>query len=169
MSKFTFSKSSSTTQSPITIQDGLHVAVVVQVSHIGLQLAFDRNKEPEGQMAVAFEVASGELIAKRMKFSDHPSSGCFALFNSAFPIHDESANEALGLTDLLGKSVLIEVEVHDAKWPRVTGILCLENGFEPIKPMTEMLEFDADEMDRDVYLKLHRDIKGWVSKRVRHS
>jgi hypothetical protein len=24
-------------------------------------------------------------------------------------------------------------------------------------------------MDRDVYLKLHRDIKGWVSKRVRHS
>jgi hypothetical protein len=32
-----------------------------------------------------------------------------------------------------------------------------------------MLEFDADEMDRDVYLKLHRDIKGWVSKRVRHS
>ena len=44
MSKFTFSKSSSTTQSPITIQDGLHVAVVVQVAHIGLQLAFDRNK-----------------------------------------------------------------------------------------------------------------------------
>ena len=79
MSKFTFGKSSSTTQSPITIQDGLHVAVVVQVAHIGLQLAFDRNKEPEGQMAVAFEVASGELIAKRMKFSDHPSSGCFAM------------------------------------------------------------------------------------------
>jgi hypothetical protein len=169
MSKFTFSKSSSVTPSTIAIQDGLHVAVVVQVAHIGLQLAFDRNKEPEDQMAVAFELESGELIAKRMKFSDHPSSGCFSLFYSAFADLVEADDQERGLTDLLGKSVLIEVEVRDAKWPRVTGILRLEDGFDPIHPKTETLEFDADEMNRETYLKLHRDIRAWVSKRVRHA
>ena len=45
----------------------------------------------------------------------------------------------------------------------------LEAGFEPFEPKTELLEFDADEMDREVYIKLQRDIRGWVSKRVRHA
>ena len=75
----------------------------------------------------------------------------------------------LGLPQLLGKSVLIEVEVRDGKWPRVVGIMPLEAGFEPIEPTVELLEFDADEMDREVFLKLHRDIRAWVSKRVRYA
>jgi hypothetical protein len=169
VSKFTFGKSTSATQSPVAIKDGVHVAVIVQVAHIGLQLAFDREKAPEEQLAVAFELASGELITKRMKFSDHPFSGCCALFNSAFPDLNGPDNPEHGLPDLLGKSVLVEVEVRDTKWPRVSGILSLEDGFDPIQPKTETLEFDAGAMDREVYQKLHRDIRGWVSKRVRHS
>jgi hypothetical protein len=72
MSKFTFSKSASATQSPIAIEEGIHVAVIVQVTDVGLQLAFDRNKEAEALMAVAFELASGAMVTQRMKFSDHP-------------------------------------------------------------------------------------------------
>jgi hypothetical protein len=169
MSKFTFKKSSQVGQTHNPIEEGVHVAVIVQVAHIGLQLPFDRDKDPEEQMAVAFELPSGELIAKRMKFSDHPSSFCYSLFDSAFPFLDEADDQERGLPDLLGRSVLIEVEVRDGKWPRVAGILPLEAAFEPFEPKTELLEFDADEMDREVYLKLHRDIRAWVSKRVRYA
>jgi hypothetical protein len=169
MSKFTFKKSTEKLRSTLSIEDGVHAAVVVQVADIGLQLPFDKDKDAEEQLAVAFEPESGELIARRMKFSDHPSSSCYALFTSAFPDLDESDDQELGLADLLGRSVLIEVEVRDGKWPRVTGIMPLEEGFDPVKPQTELLAFDAEEMDREVYLKLHRDIRAWVSKRVRHS
>lgn len=168
MSKFTFKKSSQQIQLPLLIDEGVHVAVVVQVAHIGMQFPFDKDKDPEEQMAVTFEIASGDLVTKRMKFSDHPSSSCYALFDSAFPDLDESDDLELGLTDLLGKSVLIEVEVRDGKWPRVTGIMPLEEGFEPVQPKSNLLEFDVDVMDREVYLKLHRDIRSLVSKRVRN-
>jgi len=169
MSRFAFKKSAAKPQPTLTIKDGVYAAVVVQVAHIGLQQPFDKDKDPEEQMAVAFELASGELIAKNMKLSNHPSSGCFALFTSAFPDLDETDDQELGLADLLGKSVLIEVEVRDSKWPRVTAIFPLEEGFEPVEAKTELLQFDADEMDREIYLKLHRDIRAWVSKRVRRS
>jgi len=169
MSRFSFKKSAAKPQPTLTIKDGVYAAAVVQVAHIGLQQPFDKDKDPEEQMAVVFELASGELIAKNMKFSNHPSSGCFALFTSAFPNLDESDDQELGLADLLGKSVLIDVEVRDSKWPRITTIMPLEEGFEPVEPKTELLEFDADEMDREIYLKLHRDIRALVSKRVRHS
>ena len=108
-------------------------------------------------------------MAKRMKFSDHPSSTCYALLRSAFPKLDESGDHEPGLSDLLGKSVLIEIEVRDGKWPRITEIMPLEDGFDAVKPKSELLTFDAYEMDREVYLKLHRDIRAWVSKRVRHT
>jgi hypothetical protein len=169
MSHFTFKKSAAKPQPTLTIKDGVYAAVVVQATHIGLQRPFDGDKDPEEQMAVAFELASGELITKRFKFSNHPSSGCFALFTSAFPNLDESGDQELGLADLLGKSVLIEVAVHDSKWPRITAIMPLEEGFKPVERKTELLEFDADEMDREIYVKLHRDLRNWVSKRIRHS
>jgi len=169
MSKFTFKKSTEKFQQTLSIDDGVHAAAVVQVADIGLQLPFDRDKDPEAQLAVAFELENGELVTRRMKFSEHPSSGCYALFTSAFPDLDESDDQELGLSDLLGMSVLIEIEVRDGKWPRITGIMPLEDGFEPIRPKSELLAFDAEEMNREVYLKLHRDIRSWVSKRVRHS
>ena len=169
MSNFIFKKSTPRKQIPLFIEEGVHAAVIVQVADIGLQLPYHRDDDPEEQMAVAFEIKSGDLIAKRMKFSDHPSSFCFALFTSAFPGLEESDDQELGLADLLGKPVLIEVEVPEGKWPRVVAVMPLEEGFEPIEPKTELLKFDADEMNREVYLKLHRDIRGWVSKRVRHS
>ncbi|MGD8853007.1 MAG: hypothetical protein PVI28_11465 [Gammaproteobacteria bacterium] len=169
MSKFSFKKSTGKFQPTLSIEAGVHIAVVVQVADIGLQLPFDRDGDPEPQLAVAFETVSGQLIAKRMKFSEHPSSGCYALFTSAFPDLDESDDQELGLADLLGRSVLIEVEVRDGKWPRITGIMPLEEGFDAVTPQNEMLAFDAEEMDREVYLQLHRDIRAWVSKRVRHS
>ena len=151
MSPFTFKKSAVKPQPTLAIKDGIYPAVVVQAAHIGLQRPYEKDKDPEEQMAVAFELASGELIAKRMKFSNHPSSGCYALFTAAFPDLDESDDQELGLADLLGKSVLIEVAVRDSKWPRVTAIMPLEEGFEPVEAKTELLEFDADEMDREIY------------------
>ena len=169
MAGFTFKKSAASSGNASTIIEGVHSAAIIQVAHIGLQRPFDRDAEPEPVLAVAFELENGEQVAKRMKVSTHPSSGCYSLFTSAFPDLEEDGDDTLELTDLLGKSVLIDVEIRDGKWPRVTEIMPLEDGFEPITPKTALLEFDADAMDREIYLKLHRDIRSWVSKRVRHS
>ncbi len=132
-----------------------------------MQRPFERDKDPELQLAVAFEFKGGELIAKRMKWSEHPYSGCFALFTSAFPDIKGSDDRELGLSDLLGKSVMVDVEVRDGKWPRVAAIMPLEDGFDKVTHKTEWLEFDVDEMDQEIFLKIHRDIRSWVSKRVR--
>jgi hypothetical protein len=164
---FKFKKSTPLTGNTSIIEEGVHCATIIQVAHIGLQRPFNRDAEPEPTLAVVFELEDGAKIAKRMKESDHPSSGCYALFNSTLPGLEETDDEALELTDLLGKSVLIEVEIRDGKWPRVTGIMPLEDGFEPVSAKSDLLAFDADEMDREVYLKLHRDIRSWTSKRIR--
>ncbi len=169
MKKFTFKAQADKKQLQCRIQEGVHSANIVQVADIGEQLPFDRNDDPESQMAVAFELPDGEVVAKRMKFSEHPQSACVALFTAAFPDLTENDDQEIALSQLLGKLVLIEVEVRDGKWPRVTEIMPMEDGFDSFEPTNEMLEFDAEEMDRDVYLKLHRDIRSWVSKRVRHS
>lgn len=168
MNKFTFKKTTEKNNQNPVIKDGVYPASIAQVANIGLQRPFDREDDPEEQMAVAFELPSGELVARRMKFSSHPSSGCYSLFTSAFPDIGES-DEDLGLPELLGKSVLIEIEVRGGKWPRVVEIMPLEDGFEPVTPKTDLLVFDAHEMDREIFLKLHRDIRSWFSKRVRHS
>jgi hypothetical protein len=164
---FKFKESAAIRGNTSPIKEGVHCAAIIQVAQIGLQRPFNRDAEPEPTLAVAFELESGEQVAKRMKVSTHPSSGCYSLFTSAFPDLEETDDEALELTDLLGKSVMIEVEVRDGKWPRVTEIMPLEEGFDPVTPKAELLAFDADEMDREVYLKLHRDIRSWTSKRIR--
>ena len=169
MTDFRFKKTAAKSGSQSTIKAGVHPAAIVQVANIGLQRAFNKDDVPEEQLAVAFELETGELIAKRMKFSDHPLSGCYELFTAAFPDLDETSDEEVSLTDLLGKSVLIEVELREEKWPRITAIMPLEEGFELVRPATKLLVFDADEMDREVFIELHRDVRTWVSKRIRHS
>lgn len=169
MRQFKFKKNSEKPLREKFIEPGLYSAVITQVADIGLQMPFDRENDPEQQMAVTFELANGDQLAKRMKFSEHPSSGCYAVFTAAFPDLEVSSDQELGLTDLLGKSALIEVEVRDGKWPRITGVLPLEVGFEAHIPTGELLAFDADTMHREVYLKLHRDIRSWIAKRVRNA
>ncbi len=168
MKSFQFKKSTAITCNTSTIDESVHSAVIIQVANIGLQRAFDKDAEPEPMLAVVFELENGEQIAKRMKQSTHPSSACYALFNSAFPDLEETDDATLELNDVLGKSALIEVTFRDGKLPRVTEIMPLEAGFEPVTAKSELLSFDVNEMGREAYLKLHRDIRSWVSKRIRH-
>ncbi len=168
MKSFQFKKSTTITGNTSTINEGVNSAVIIQVANVGLQRPFEKDAEPEPMLAVVFELENGEQIAKRMKLSTHPSSACYGLFTAAFPDLEEDDDATLELTDLLGKSVLIEVTVRDGKWPRVTEIMPLEAGFEPVTTNSELLVFDVDEIDREVYLKLHRDIRSWASKRIRH-
>jgi hypothetical protein len=169
MSSFSFNKDSAAPQQHTSITEGVHATVITQVADIGLQKAYDPENPPEAQFAVSFELVMGETITKRMKFSDHPMSNCYAIFTSAFPELLESGHGERDLSNLLGKSVLIEIEIHDSKWPRITAIMPLEDGFSPVTPKGDLLEFDANNMDRDVYTKLHRDIRSLVAKRIRHA
>jgi hypothetical protein len=164
MAGFKFKKASGHKQ-PAQIEAGIYAAAIVQAADIGLQRAFDRDAPPEPQLAVAFEHNGGAIIAKRMKFSEHPASHCFALFNAAFPdLADESEFE---LVDLLGRSVLIDVDVNDGGWPRVTCISPLEMGFDAVTPCSDQIVFSAEAMDKAVYMKLDRSIRSWVSQRIR--
>ncbi|RLA48218.1 MAG: hypothetical protein DRR42_17000 [Gammaproteobacteria bacterium] len=70
------------------------------------------------------------------------------------------------MLSLLGKPVLVDIEVRDGRWPKITAIMRLEEGFSPATATTELLQFDVEEMDKEVYLKMHRDVRSWVSKRV---
>jgi len=165
MTTFKFKKSTANVNQTSVIEAGAYVAVVIQVANIGLQ-KFAPDDVPVAKMAVVFETASGEFVTKDMAYSDHPKSHCHALFVAAFPDLDDEECE---LDELLGKSVLIEVEVKNKKWPKVTEIMRLEEGFDPIDPKTELLMFDVEKMDNETYLKLHPDVRSWISKRIRHS
>lgn len=165
MTRFSFKNGEDSHAQHRGIEDGVHSAVIVQVADIGLQKPFDPDEPPEQKMAVAFELEPGALIAKRFKLSAHPLSVCYSLFAAAFP----GLEGEFELGDLLGKTVLIEVELRNGTWPRVIQIMPLEEGFEPVTPSSELLSFDVAEMDKAAYLKLHRDIRSWVSRRVRHA
>jgi hypothetical protein len=64
MSQFAFKKSTDKYSIKSSFEEGVHVAAIVQVANIGLQLPFNKGDEPEAQMAIAFEIDSGDLIAK---------------------------------------------------------------------------------------------------------
>ncbi|RLA48219.1 MAG: hypothetical protein DRR42_17005 [Gammaproteobacteria bacterium] len=93
MKDFKFKTSPSSSSTTTSIQEGVHSASIVQVANIGLKLAFNKEDAPVEQMAVVFELETGDLIAKRMKFSDHPSSGCYAVFTAALPDQSEDEDE----------------------------------------------------------------------------
>lgn len=160
--KFSLSNAKTAQASPF-FEDGIYSAVITQVADIGLQKAYNPENPPEEQMAVLFETEAGIHISKRMKFSAHPLSNCYATFTSAFP----GCEDEKRLSDLLGQSVLIDIEVNEGKWPRITGIMPLEEGFNVIQATSELVAFDANEMDLDAFRKLHRDIRFLVSKRIR--
>ena len=82
---FKFKKSAAATGNTSTIDEGVHRAAIIQVANVGLQRPFEKDVEPEPTLAVVFELENGEQVAKRMKLSNHPSSGCYALFTAAFP------------------------------------------------------------------------------------
>lgn len=163
MSKFNFknAKQKAATNAP-EIKKGVHVGVITQAVCLGMQRPYGPDDEPVEQLGITVELEGGQQITKNMKYSGHPMSKLYDLFMAALPDEDD-----LEFENLLGKSVLIEVELYQEKWPKITNIMSLEDGFAPVTTQTELIYFDVEQMNKDQFLKLHKDQRNWISKRIR--
>lgn len=157
------------------IEAGRHIARIVQIVGVGLQKAFDPGMPPESKLGVAFELASGATIARTVSVNLSPASLLGRLVEAAGIDLNELATEAreFDADDLLAKSVAVEVEVRDARWPKVTGFGPLEAWDEEFDAKGEMITFDIDNPPADraelqaVFLKVHPDLRKAISERVR--
>lgn len=153
------------------IEAGRHIARIVQIVGVGLQKAFDPTQPPEQKLGIALELASGAVIARTVSLNLSPASLLGRLVEAAGI--DLNELDAFDTTDLLGKSVAVEVEVRDARWPKATGFGPLEAWDEEFAAKAEPLAFDIDAPPADraelqaVFLKIHPDLRKAISERVR--
>jgi hypothetical protein len=169
--KIPFSKKLNTTQG-VPLAEGRYIATVIQIAGLGNQPAYNIGEPPVPSVGVVVQVAETQL-AKRMSLSSSPWSKLFGYLNAALPDPDSyDGDNPLPLT--LGCPVAIEVivkgpyanidsfhrpEEFDAcNAPAVadTDLIFLES--------SEELAGDAG---KALFPKLHRDIRSWLSKRVR--
>ena len=149
----------------VSISDGRHVGVVVQVVHVGPQPAFNKDDPPVPSIAVAVEFAEG-VLARAITISQHPSSLFFGL-QLACGMGDV---EELELVDFLGKTVACEIENQGA-WPKLRSFGPVESVDEVPTSKAQHIAFDVELLDRgegrEEFLQLHPDIRRAVSQRVR--
>ena len=168
--KISFSKKLATAQSS-TLTEGRYVGTIIQIANIGMQPAYEVGNPAAPWVAVVIQLP-GAQIAKKMRISDSPLSALFAYLDAALPDPDSyEGDDPLPLT--LGRPIAIEVTVKG----QYAGIASLHRpeSFElpnaPTVAAADCLILDDPELTGDaaktMFLKLHRDIRSWLSKRVR--
>ncbi len=168
--KISFSKKLSTTQSA-TLTEGRYVGTIIQIANIGMQPGYNASELPAASVAVVIQLP-GAQIAKKMRISDSPLSSVFAYLDAALPDPDGyEGDDPLPLT--LGRPVAIEVTVK-GQYANVASFHrpeSFELGSAPKVASDDCLILDDPEMTGDaaktLFLKLHRDVRGWLSKRIR--
>ena len=149
----------------VVIEAGRHVGTVVQVAHVGLQPAYERDGPTYATLGVAVEFDEG-VIARTIRISQHPSSLFFGL-QVACSLGDA---DELDLGDLLGKAVACEIEHRDT-WPTIRSFGPTETFDVVPAARSPLIQFDVDALERgegrDEFLKLHPDIRRAISRRVR--
>ena len=169
--KISFNKNVAIDQSA-TLTEGRHIGTVIQIAGLGVQPAFDAGKLPSPCVGVVLQVA-GTQITKMMRLSGHPMSALFAYFCAALPDPDGfDGDEPLPLT--LGRPVAIEVSLK-GRYTKIDSFHRPED-FElasaPTVAAADLVMLDdpkalEDDSGKVLFLKLHRDIRGWISNRVR--
>jgi hypothetical protein len=168
--KIPFCKKLAATQST-TLSEGRYVGTIIQIANLGMQPGYAVGEPPAASVAVVIQLP-GVQIAKKMRISDSPLSALFAYLDAALPDPDGyEGDDPLPLT--LGRPIAIEVTVKG----QYTGIASFHRpeSFElpnaPAVAPVDCLLLDDPEMTGDaaktMFLKLHRDIRSWLSKRIR--
>ena len=168
--KISFNKKLAPTQYE-TLTEGRYVGTVIQIANLGMQPGYAASEPPAASVAVVIQL-SGVQIAKKMRISDSPLSALFAYLDAALPDPDAyEGDDPLPLT--LGRPIAIEVTVK-GKFPSIVSFHRPESFELPNAPTVvaaDCLILDDPEMTGDaaktMFLKLHRDIRSWLSKRVR--
>lgn len=154
------------------LTEGRYVGTVIQIANIGNQPAFNAGDDPVPSVGVVLQL-DGTQIAKSMRFSDNQFSSLHSYFEATLPDPDSyEGNDPLPLT--LGQPVAIEVIVK-GQYAKIASFHRPED-FElssapKVAPdgliMFEGLETMTNEAGKAIFMKLHRDIRSWISKRVR--
>ena len=169
--KVPFNKSF-TTAPVATLIDGRHIGTVIQIVGIGNQPAFETGNPPEPSIGVVVQFA-GIQLTKKMRLITNPYSKLFEYLHATLPDpNGYDGDNPIPLT--LGRHVACEVtvkgqynniasfhrpesfEISDAPQVAPTDLVLLES--------PDALTGDNA---KDLFMKLHRDIRSWISKRVK--
>jgi hypothetical protein len=169
--KISFNKKLSTSSAaPLT--EGRHVGTIIQIAALGDQPGFNPGEPPVPSVGVVVQV-DGAQIAKKMRISDSHMSALYAYLEAALPDPDAyEGDNPLPLT--LGCPIAIEVSVK-GQYANIASFHRLERfeiGSAPKVAESELAILEdpdllAGEDAKTLFLKLHRDIRSWISKRVR--
>lgn len=166
-----FSKKIAASSPPLVIE-GRHVGTIIQIATLGNQPGFNVGDPPAPTVGVVVQI-NGAQIAKKMRVSNSPMSALFAYLDAALPDPEGYEGEPpLPLT--LGCPIAVEVTVK-GQYTNIASFHRLESfeiGTEPKVAKSELVMLDdpdllAGEDGKTLFLKLHRDIRSWISKRVR--
>lgn len=169
--RISFNKKLAATQSaPIT--EGRYIGTVIQIAGLGDQPAFNVGEPPVPSVGVVVQVA-GAQIAKRMRLSDSPFSAVFSYLDATLPNPDDYDGDD-PLPQTLGRHVAVEVTVK-GQYANIASFHRPEDfefGTAPTVPAEDLVMLDGPESllgdaGKAMFLKLHRDIRSWLSKRVR--
>ena len=170
--KILFNKKAVSTQTA-TLIPGRYVGTVVQIAGLGNQPPFTPGKAPVSSVGVVIQL-EGTQIAKKMSVSDSLFSTMFKYLDATIPDTDTyDGDNPLPLT--LGRPVAVEVSVRDGRYTKIDSFHRPED-FElksapHVAAVDQVMIEDPDVLVKDagktLFLKLHRDIRSWISNRVR--
>jgi hypothetical protein len=167
-----FSKKVSATATAGAVEVGRHIGTVIQIVGLGNQPAFTAGQSPVASVAVVVQLANCQ-VAKKMTLSDSPLSNLCAFLNAALPDPDGyEGDDPLPLT--LGCPVAVEI-VANGKFTNVQSFhrpMDFEIGDAPkVAPDNLLFLEGAESLVGDEgkvkFQKLHREVRGWLSRRVR--
>jgi hypothetical protein len=169
--KISFNKSIATSK-PATLAEGRYVGTVTQIASLGDQPGYQPGEPAYPALGVVIQIASTQ-IAKRMRLSESPLSTAFAFLDAALPDPESyDGDDPLPLT--LGRPVAIEVTVKgqyaniaEFSRPEAFELADAPKILASERVMLDDLEILHGESGKALFLKLHRDIRSWLSKRVR--
>lgn len=163
------------------VEEGTHVATIVGVYDLGTQPEDLDGKYPHParpMVMLRFEIVdtpqsdgSPTTLVKEMALvhSDREKgSTLFNIHKAALGLTTEqlkASRKDRELTAVLGKSVMVDVGRTSGKKAKISSVSRLMKGVTPSKHQTELLSFDSDSPDAEVFHKL----PGFVQKKIKES
>ena len=155
------------------LAEGRHVGTVIQIASLGDQPAFEAGNPPGPSIGVIIELAGAKQLSKKMRLIGSPYSKLIEYLQATLPDPaGYDGDEPLPLT--LGRPVAVEVTVN-GRYANIASFHRPESFELDAAPSVGsshlvLLESPDDlfaESGRDMFGKLHRDIRSWISKRVK--
>ena len=169
--KISFPQSSATAHSA-AISEGRHIGTVIQIAGLGHQTAFNPGDPSVQSVGVVVQLKGGQLT-KKMTLTNSQYGTLFSYVSATLPDLTAFDGDDL-LPQTLGCPVAIEV-TNNGRFTNIASFHRPED-FEladtPTVAKADLAYLEGPEAltgdaGKALFLVLHRDIRGWLSKRIR--